>query len=503
MLRIKRGCCRRREGSIAGERYVLQLEPHTRYPRLFLVYQSRSRSYLAVIPLQHFSRLLPQLYANTAPGETDMQICYSQPQLVPQPCAERQHHQHSASQNMSQHVSQWVSHSRSLAARASSRASVATLTRPRRSQSRPSIGRPTDFRHFGGVDGLQSMIDDAAMPVHRRRSFRPLELSIYLPDGCGRLSPLPDFEGDETWTAEPAELEMPAQALVRVRDSRTNSLSSNASTFLIQRKPVGSGSRRSSLYSQRSASFSGHERRLSGTTVATMATPTMPYVFEESNTSTKTSLDRSTPRRSQTSATFSPVRVLSRLPSPSRSRANTTPARPGSLRRARTDVEDAIARTQHDRGRAPCKRISLSDPVPVAFAPCPLHRTIHACERPLGNSFRYWICILRPCSLQVIPCTNCSWLCASRTRTNWSDLDSTIAPAPWCLDFQPRYPTRIANPHYAHPEIWSLDQALHIQSHIVFSANHPQDSGVVLSLRASCPFPSLDSRIPHHYSRTS
>ncbi len=226
---------------------------------------------------------------------------------------------------MSQHVSQWVSNSRDFAARASSRASIATLTRPRRSQSRPSIGRPTDFRHFGGVDGMQSMVGDAALPVRRRRSFRPLELSIYLPDGCGRLSPLPDFEDESTWSGEPAGLEMPAEALVRVRDSRTNSLSSNTSSFLIQRKPVGAGSRRSSINSQRSASTSVQERRLSGTTLATMPTPTMPFVFEESR-----------------NAQFSPVRVLSRLPSPSRSRSNTISSRPGSLRRARTDVEDAI-----------------------------------------------------------------------------------------------------------------------------------------------------------------
>lgn len=76
------------------------------------------------------------------------------------------------------------------------------------------------------------MIDEAPMPIRRNRSFRRLELSIYLPHGCGRLSPLPDFDDDEVWSATKANLEKPAQALVRVRDSRTNSLSSSPPTQL-------------------------------------------------------------------------------------------------------------------------------------------------------------------------------------------------------------------------------------------------------------------------------
>lgn len=255
----------------------------------------------------------------------EARICYEQPRSVPQPCVEPIHARPSTSHSVSRHVSQWVSNSREFAT--SSRASISTLTRPRRSHSRPSIGRPTDFRHFDGLDGIQSMMDEAPMPVRRRRSFQPLELSIYLPDGCGRLSPLPDFE----------ELEVPAQALVRVRDSRTNSLSSNPSTssYLIQRKPVGSCSRRSSV-----RSTSTHDRRLSGTTMATMATPTLPYLVEDL---AEPLLERpAIPRRSRTSGTLSPARVLSRLPSPSRSRANTAPSRPGSLRRTRTDVDEAI-----------------------------------------------------------------------------------------------------------------------------------------------------------------
>ncbi|KAJ4364687.1 hypothetical protein N0V83_009284 [Neocucurbitaria cava] len=274
---------------------------------------------------------------------------------------------------MTRHVSQWVSSSRDFATRASSRASISTLTRPRRSHSRPSIGRPTDFRHFDGVDGIQSMVNDAPMPIRRRRSFRPLELSIYLPDGCGRLSPLPDFE----------ELEVPAQALVRVRDSRTDSLSSNPSTstsnstsYLIQRKAVGSGaaSRRSSLQSQKSASTATQERRLSGTTMATMATPTLPLLPEEPpKCSSESFVDRPSIQRSRTSTsgTMSPARVLSRLPSPSRSRASTAPSRPGSLRRAKTDVDDAIRElnTIVEERRASAYRSQTQSPALISRPP--------------------------------------------------------------------------------------------------------------------------------------
>ncbi|KAI8941656.1 hypothetical protein NX059_002868 [Plenodomus lindquistii] len=280
--------------------------------------------------------------ASRAHGEADKRICYDQPQLVPQPCAEPTVPRPSTSHSVSKHVSQWVSSSREYATRASSRASISTLTRPRRSHSRPSISRPTEFRHFDGPEGIQSMLDDAPMPVSRRGSFRPLELSIYMPNGCGHLSPLPDFEDEERWTDSPAEVGIPAEALVRVRDSRTNSMSSSPSTssYVIQRKAVPSHSRRSSVQSQKSTST--HERHLSGTTMATMATPTLPQLAEEQTSSASSSLEKPTIQRSRTSGTLSPARVLSRLPSPSRNRANTAPSRPNSLRRTRTDVDDAI-----------------------------------------------------------------------------------------------------------------------------------------------------------------
>ncbi|KAH5596530.1 hypothetical protein HBI64_149460 [Parastagonospora nodorum] len=291
-----------------------------------------------------------------ANGASHMQVVYDQPQVVPQPRAVPFHHARpSTSQSISRHVSQWVDNSRDLATRASSRASFSTLTRPRRSHSvyrvRPTISGPTNFQHFDnglGFNGIQSMVDDAPMPVRRNRSFRRLELSIYLPNGCGRLSPLPDFEDEEVWTADQVGLEKPAQALIRPQDSRTNSMCSNPSTsdYLIQRKPVTSSSnsimhsRHSSVQSQNSTRT---ERRLSGTTMATMQTPTLSAWVEEPTSSSASPIEKPTIRRSNTSGTLSPARVLSRLPSPSRNRANTAPSpRPGSLRRAKTDVDDAI-----------------------------------------------------------------------------------------------------------------------------------------------------------------
>lgn len=292
-----------------------------------------------------------------------MQVIYDQPQVIPQPSAEPFHHPRpSTSQSMSRHVSQWVNTSRDFAARASSRASFSTLTRPHQSHSmhkaRPSISRPTNFQHFDNgfaLDGIQSMVNEAPFPIRRHRSIRRLELSIYLPNGCGHLSPLPDFEDEEAWGAGTVDLEKPAQALVRVRDSRTNSSTSSPSTseYLVQQKCATSSSsslslsqsRRSSVQSQKSTGTSTtHERRLSGTTMATTRTPTLSIWPEESLGSEVYVIEKPiTIRRSRTSGTLSPARVLSRLPSPSRNRANTAPSsRPGSLRRTKTDVDEAI-----------------------------------------------------------------------------------------------------------------------------------------------------------------
>ncbi|KAF2279289.1 uncharacterized protein EI97DRAFT_171725 [Westerdykella ornata] len=256
-------------------------------------------------------------------GEKEMQICYEQPQIIPPPRAEPIRHRPSTSHSVGRHVSQWVSNGREFATRASSRASSYTLSRPRKSLSRQrlSIGRPSDFRRYDGVDGIQSMLDEASMPVpRRRRSFTPLELSIYLPEN--RLSPLPDF-GDDSWE----ELQKPPQALIRDRQSLASE-----SSFLIQRKPVASISARDSI----------HNAAWPPTfTYTTSASPSsLPFLHEEPKQQTTSPIPtpaRPTLQRANTQtsiASRSSSRLLSRLPSPSRTRSNTAASLPSLARRA-------------------------------------------------------------------------------------------------------------------------------------------------------------------------
>jgi hypothetical protein len=67
---------------------------------------------------------------------------------------------------------------------------------------RPRISGPMDFRR----------VSDPSNFARRGGRFRPLELSIYLPDG--RLSPLPDFDAFD-WDNGTADLAMPKPAMVR------------------------------------------------------------------------------------------------------------------------------------------------------------------------------------------------------------------------------------------------------------------------------------------------
>lgn len=110
---------------------------------------------------------------------------------------------------------EWVAESRSLASRASRRASSATR---RNVSRRPTIGAPSEFRRV-------------ELPSGRAPGFRPLQLSIYLPGN--ELPVLPSFRGKEENISGVA---YPAQALVK---SRSDSMLSRPSTaFSIPRKPV-------------------------------------------------------------------------------------------------------------------------------------------------------------------------------------------------------------------------------------------------------------------------
>ena len=143
--------------------------------------------------------------------EKPMTILHHQPRLIPPPIPEPQHSRSSSYE--------WISRTKSFASRASSRGSFSVRRKlnayngPRR----PHIGAPTDFRHVQN-----------ALP-RRTDRFRPLELSIYMPDN--QLSPLlPHFGGADD--DADSILSYPAPALLH---SRSESALSN---FSIPRKPL-------------------------------------------------------------------------------------------------------------------------------------------------------------------------------------------------------------------------------------------------------------------------
>lgn len=151
-----------------------------------------------------------------------MTFTFDQPQLVPAPRFEatRFESKHAVRHNVSQRFSWDVSNNNR-----SRNASLAKLSRPRTShsqaKSRPIIGAPMDFRRV--TEPMEPM------PV-ARRSFRPLELSIYISNG--RISPLPDFDSEQ-WTSKLPELQRPQSAVLR-RETMDNSELPNE----FRRKPL-------------------------------------------------------------------------------------------------------------------------------------------------------------------------------------------------------------------------------------------------------------------------
>jgi hypothetical protein len=150
-----------------------------------------------------------------------MKICHNQPHLVPpmklvfyddmpatpQPPPPSQ-------------LSQLVAQGRNLASRASGRASLSVRKKP---SSRPSISGPLPIQSAGDL------------PFRRRYQYRPLELSIYLPDN--RLSDLPDF--DIADFDDLGEIQLPAKALTRsrseerLRHSPSPSIPKNLTTSMV------------------------------------------------------------------------------------------------------------------------------------------------------------------------------------------------------------------------------------------------------------------------------
>lgn len=159
--------------------------------------------------------------------EKPMRVEHHQPRLVPPPIPEPQ-------ERPSTRGREWVRRSRSFASRASSRGSFSVRRKldayngPRRPRQF-TISAPTDFRHVENV-----------IP-RRKEVFRPLELSIYMPEN--QLSPiLPHFStiDDLTFPSDALkDLPYPPAAL-------THSRSGSALSFRIPRKPLRSSSRASS-----------------------------------------------------------------------------------------------------------------------------------------------------------------------------------------------------------------------------------------------------------------
>ena len=151
--------------------------------------------------------------------EKPMRIEHHQPRLVPPPFPEPQ-------ERPSSRGRQWVSRSRSFASHASSRGSFSVRRKlnayngPRRPRKQLVISGPTDFRHVG-----------ISMP-RRREAFRPLELSIYMPEH--QLSPILPHFGSINSSLE-SDLPHPPVAL-------THSRSESALSFRIPRKPLRSSS---------------------------------------------------------------------------------------------------------------------------------------------------------------------------------------------------------------------------------------------------------------------
>jgi hypothetical protein len=152
-----------------------------------------------------------------------MRIEHHQPRLIPPPIPEPQERPSTRGREL-------VTRARSFASRASSRGSFSvrrklnTYNGPRR----PRIGAPSDFRRV-----------ENAIP-RRTAYFRPLELSIYMPEN--QLSPiLPHFgeTDDLSFPKDDKELPYPPTAI-------THSRSESALSFRIPRKPIRSSSGTSS-----------------------------------------------------------------------------------------------------------------------------------------------------------------------------------------------------------------------------------------------------------------
>ena len=182
-------------------------------------YSRRIGSYATTTLPHPWSRLLTKLGV-----EREMKICHNQPHLVPPMKLVVYDDMPSTLQAPApSHLSQLVAQGRNLASRASS------ISVRRRPSARPGISGPLPVQP---ADGL---------PFRRRYQYRPLELSIYLPDN--RLSDLPDFDVADFDAA--GRIQLPAKALVRAKSEaclehpRTPAAPVNTTTSMVGERHLG------------------------------------------------------------------------------------------------------------------------------------------------------------------------------------------------------------------------------------------------------------------------
>ncbi|KAL4941303.1 hypothetical protein BDV06DRAFT_5670 [Aspergillus oleicola] len=173
-------------------------------------------------------------------AEREMQICHSQPHLVPPMKLVVYDDLPSPGPPRASSFPTWVmEEGRNLASRASSRASMSLK---RKSTAPVRISAPTDFRRVTTLPPIST--------ATASREYCPLELSIHSP--ANRLPDLPRFSdfGIEDGQLQQAPITRPPRVMSTVTDFSypiRRHIHRPSSSFNLPRKPVGSGSRRSSL----------------------------------------------------------------------------------------------------------------------------------------------------------------------------------------------------------------------------------------------------------------
>ncbi|PWY71765.1 hypothetical protein BO70DRAFT_321228 [Aspergillus heteromorphus CBS 117.55] len=171
-------------------------------------------------------------------AEREMRICHTQPHLVPPMKLVVYDDLPSPSPPppppaRASTLSSWVVEGRT-------RASRASMSLKRKSTAPVRISAPSDFRH---VSMFSPTTTTTITTEVGPKGFRPLELGFNSP--TNRLPELPRFE-DYQLEGERAQITPPPRALSTTETGRVRS-HRPSSSFQLLRKPVGSGSRRSSL----------------------------------------------------------------------------------------------------------------------------------------------------------------------------------------------------------------------------------------------------------------